>query len=107
MFFNRCDSQINKYAKCVNLPDWKANINQFISEDKKRECFSVWNTVKNCSNKNLGRDFTMKLDMMRNLEQRGSESENEAKSIQQYNLLIKNQLQFLKEDMPVAGEDDE
>mmetsp|Transcript_6874 Transcript_6874/g.7133 ORF Transcript_6874/g.7133 Transcript_6874/m.7133 type:complete len:148 (+) Transcript_6874:3-446(+) len=107
MFLNRCESQVLNYSNCINNTDWKADIEQFIGEDQRKQCYSAWHNVRQCSTKNLGESFTIKLDAMRRLTKTQDENEYQAKSLQQYNNMMKNQLQFLKEDMPVEGESEE
>jgi len=103
MFLNQCRTPIVNYSSCLGS-DWAENINQFVPNEKRVECFNQWSQIRKCSTKNLGESWTMNLDLHRKLE---NKELNETTTLNNYNNLINNQLKFLKEDMPGAGDADE
>lgn len=103
---NRCSGQIDLYSNCIGIANWRDDVSQFVSEDKRKECHRIWNQVQKCSNKNIGKEFTLKLDVSRQISD-STPDETEANSIKVYNEILQNKLKFLKEDSPVEGESDE
>lgn len=102
-FFNRCSSHIDLYANCIGVSDWKNDVSQFVSDEKRKECHRAWSQVQRCSNSIAGREFTLKLDLSRQITDANPE-DVEANSIRSYNEVLQNKLKFLKEDSPIEGE---
>lgn len=104
LFINRCNEQINSYSSCLDNQDWKNDINQFIPREKRLECWTQWSSLKSCSNKNLGKLFTLKMESSRQIESLETEEDKNQRIIEQYNNMITNKLQFMKEDLPGSSE---
>ena len=98
LFFNLCSSQIDNYSTCLQS-DYKSNVEQFVDFSKRKECWNQWNSVSNCAKRNMGETYSLWLNTTRKIQK------NDNDSLNQYNQLIANQLKFLKEDMPVEGEE--
>lgn len=107
MFLNRCSSYVDVFSSCIGNEDWKNQIFQHVPIEKRKECYTQWMSVKNCSTKHMGESFTLKLDLIQKLERTQDEQTYEKAAIEQYNIMTKNHFKFLKEDMPVEGEDEE
>jgi hypothetical protein len=104
LFINKCSEQINSYSSCLDNHDWKNDINQFITKEKRLECWSQLSSLKSCSNKNLGKLFSLKMESNRQIELLESEEDKTQRIIEQYNNMITNKLQFIKQDLPGSSE---
>lgn len=92
MLNNKCSSVI-KNSKCLNNP----NINSFEQISfLRKNCFSEWKHLTNCSTKNFGESFTIELKL---LSTKGDLNENEYNKMHLYNETIKRQFTFIKEDL--------
>ncbi len=106
LFINKCGNEISTYSSCIENPDWKNDINQFTSKDKRLECWKQWSTMKGCSNKHLGKLFTLKMESNRQIQSLDTEDENQ-KVLDQYNTLLNNKFLFMKEDLPGSAAESE
>lgn len=109
IFLKKCSNEVNNYSECIKNSDYKDNIFQYISLDKRIECYSTWNTLKQCAKKFIGDGFALKMDVSRQLNTNTilEEEEIDQENIKRYNVFMTNHLKFLKEDMPIEGEDEE
>ena len=104
MLLNKCSEQVNLYSNCIGNPDWKNDMGQFVNKDSRKNCFDQFVNLKRCSLKNIGESYTLRLEAL-NQTQRSNEYREE-RTLNLYNNLIKNQMNFLKTDMPVEGEEE-
>jgi hypothetical protein len=100
LFLKSCEKPVEAYTSCIGNSNWKDDIEQYISEDARKSCHSVWNKVASCSTKNLGESYTIKLNLMRRLERTNVDS------AVLFDKVLENQKKFIKEHMP-SGEDEE
>jgi hypothetical protein len=100
MFLNICEKPVEAYSSCIGNSSWREDIEQYISEESRKSCQSVWSKVASCSTKNLGESYTIRLNLMRKLEKTSVDSKD------LFDKMILNQKSFLKENMP-SGEDEE
>jgi len=108
LFINKCGNEISTYSSCIDNSDWKNDINQFIPREKRVECWKQWSSMKGCSNKHLGKMFTLKMESNRQIQNLNTEDETNQRVLDQYNSLLSNKFLFMKEDLPgSAGESDE
>lgn len=105
MLLNKCSQQVKLYSDCIGNSDWKNNMDQFVNKDIRKSCFDPWVNLKRCSLKNLGESYTLRMEAFNQTER--STEFREERTLNLYNNLIKNQMNFLKTDMSVEGEEEE
>ena len=108
LFLKNCKYEVNNYSKCIDN-NYSDNINQYLPLEKRLECNSAWSVMKSCAKKYVGDGFALKLEVSRSLDTSkliNHETINE-ENIKKYNKFMATQLKYLKEDMPVEGEEEE
>jgi hypothetical protein len=104
-FNNKCENQINSYSNCIENPTWIEDVTQFTEQKHRINCYSQWNSMKNCGNKYLGRPFMLKIDSSRQIFI--SDDEKNEERMKNYQRMMTNKLLFLKEDVPGYAQGDE
>ena len=82
MFLNKCENEISDYSMCLGDYNWKVNIEQFISKQRRINCHNQWYFVSQCSNKNIDKSFTTYLNIHRTIKKEAFyDNSEEAESI--------------------------